>query len=56
MKINEVTGKIKEDASAGGTSSGSMATSMGVPNNKVGSLFGGTYKQPANKKTKKRTK
>lgn len=54
MKINEITTKtVNEDASAGGTSSASFATVPGVgSSSKVGTLFGGTYKQQTTKKRK----
>jgi hypothetical protein len=55
MKISEVTIKkdrnLDEDASGGATSSGGIATVPGVgAGAKVGTLFGGTYKQPKKKK------
>ena len=48
---------IAEDATGGGTSSGSIATTpMGgvAKKSQVGSLFGGTYKQPTKRKAKKK--
>jgi hypothetical protein len=54
MRIFEVISKpIKENASAGATSAGAIAS---VPatgaGSKVGTLFGGTYKQKKTKRTK----
>jgi hypothetical protein len=48
---------VAEDASGGGTSSGGIATTpMGgvAKKSQVGSLFGGTYKQPTKSKAKKK--
>lgn len=43
--------KVEETASAGATASGAIATTPGVGTGaKVGTLFGGTYKQKKNKK------
>lgn len=57
MKISEVTSTkqkpVAEDATGGATSSGSIATVPGVgQGSKVGTLFGGTYKQKKTKRTK----
>jgi hypothetical protein len=57
MKIVELissnSNNVKENASAGATSAGSIAS---VPatgsSSKVGTLFGGTYKQKKTKRTK----
>jgi hypothetical protein len=56
MKISEVI-KFKEspvqESTSGSTSTGSIATVPGVgTGNKVGTLFGGTYKQKKTKRTK----
>jgi hypothetical protein len=48
---------VAENATGGGTSSGSIATTpMGgmVKRSQVGSLFGGTYQQPKKSKAKKK--
>lgn len=55
MKISEVTLKkdhtLEEDATGGATATGSIATVPGAKSGaKVGTLFGGTYKQPKKKK------
>ena len=43
---------LAEDAGVGGVSSGAIATTPGLGLGKnVGSLFGGSYKQPKKKKT-----
>jgi hypothetical protein len=55
MKINDVIRRpeLIEDATGGGTSSGAIATTPGVGvGNKVGTLFGGSYKQSKIKKVK----
>jgi hypothetical protein len=55
MKINDIIQRpdLTEDATGGGTSAGAIATIPGVGTGaKVGTLFGGTYKQPKTKKRK----
>ena len=55
MKINDIIKRpdLTEDATGGATSSGAIATVPGVgAGPKVGTLFGGTYKQPKTKKRK----
>ena len=53
MKINDIIQRpdLTEDATGGGTSAGAIATVPGT-GAKVGTLFGGTYKQPKTKKRK----
>lgn len=57
MKINDIVNKpLQETATAGGTTSGAIATTPfggGVKRSQVGSLFGGTYKQPKPRRKKK---
>ena len=57
MKIRELlTPQLIETASAGGTSSGNIASFVGVGGgSKVGTLFGGSYQQkrPGKKQAKK---
>lgn len=55
MKINDIIKRpdLTEDATGGATCSGAIATVPGVGTGaKVGTLFGGTYKQPKTKKRK----
>lgn len=58
MKINELISKrtnatVEENASAGATASSSVASIPATGNSsKVGTLFGGTYKQKKTKRTK----
>lgn len=56
MKISELKRpELSEDASGGATSSGAIATVPGTgAGNKVGSLFGGSYKQKTPKKRKQK--
>jgi hypothetical protein len=57
MKSSEFIRKIKENASAGGTSSGAIASIPSVgKGSQVGSLFGGSYEQPNNPFKKKKSK
>jgi len=52
MKIAEI---VTESASGGATGAGSIASMpMGGGGSKVGTLFGGTYKQPSTKKKSKK--
>lgn len=55
MKITDIIQRpdLTEDATGGATSSGAIATVPGVGvGAKVGTLFGGTYKQSKTKKRK----
>ena len=57
MKIVELissnSNNVKENASAGSTSAGVIAAVPGTgSNSKVGTLFGGTYKQKKTKRSK----
>ena len=55
MKITDIIKRpdLTEDATGGATGSGAIATVPGVGTGpKVGTLFGGTYKQPTKRKTK----
>ena len=57
MKISDIVNKpLQETATAGGTTSGAIATTpFGgmAKRSQVGSLFGGTYKQPKPRRKKK---
>ena len=57
MKITDIVNKsLQETATAGGTTSGAIATTpfgSGAKRSQVGSLFGGSYKQPKTRRKKK---